>query len=162
MMNTLVLVRGLPGSGKSTIAKSFVTHPSVENIKMLTNDFGDTWYQVKPTVHLEADMFYTDHEGKYTFSADLLPHAHKWCSNTARIFMNAGYNVIVSNTFTTLKEMKPYLEHAELIGMPIRVIRMENNFGSIHNVPEETIQRMRDRFQDYPGEQIIKYDSEPY
>ena len=47
MMNILVLVRGLPGSGKSTIAKSFVTHPSVENIKMLTNDFGDTWYQVK-------------------------------------------------------------------------------------------------------------------
>lgn len=132
----LILVRGIPGSGKSTFAK---------NQFCLQDEF----------IHLEADMFFTDHFGNYNFNRALLSTAHSWCIETARIFMNHGIDVVVSNTFTTHKEMKPYIEHAEKIGAPVFVYRLTNNYGSIHNVPEDVIENMKARFQDYPKETII-------
>lgn len=158
-MSLLVLIRGLPGSGKSTFARNMNNVLKPGNVKVYGLDNGECQYVVEnPSVHLEADMFYTDYDGKYNFSTDLLSAAHTWCINTARIFMNAHYNVIVSNTFTTLKEMKPYLEHAEKNNIKIVVYRMASNFGSIHSVPEETIKKMSDRFQNYDGELVIKHD----
>lgn len=127
----LILVRGLPGSGKSTYANSF---------KLIN------------TINLEADMFFIDEKGKYVFKGELIKYAHEWCINTARIFMNNGHNVLVSNTFTTLKEMKPYIEHAQKLRVDIKVYRMINEYKSIHDVPEEVIEKMKARFEDYPGE----------
>lgn len=46
-MLQLVLVRGLPGSGKSTIAKSFIPHNFV---------------------HLETDMYFINSAGEYKFN----------------------------------------------------------------------------------------------
>jgi len=37
------------------------------------------------------------------------------------------------------------------------VIRMTGNFSSIHNVPEETIERMKNNMEDISNEWIIKY-----
>lgn len=129
----LIIVRGIPGSGKSTFVK---THfPSY--------------------IHLEADMFFTNFDGDYKFDVSLLGAAHTWCINTARIFMNNKKDVVVSNTFTTIKEMKPYLEHAVDSGIDVKVFRMVKEYGSVHNVPPEAIQRMKDRFQDYDGELFI-------
>lgn len=132
----IILIRGLPGSGKSTLAR-----------KMLNFH--------EKTIHLEADMYFTNNRGEYNWNAEYVHEAHRWCQDTARICLNMGYNVIVSNTFTTLKEMQVYLEHAEMIDTPIIVHRMTGNYGSIHNVPEATILKMRDRFEDYPGELLI-------
>ena len=129
----LILVRGIPGSGKSTFAKN--KHSSA--------------------VRLEADMFFVGPNGDYNFDPTLLGAAHTWCINTARIFMNQGMDVVVSNTFTTLKEMKPYLEHANNSGIDIQVYRMIKEYGSVHNVPPDAIQRMKDRFQDYDGEYFV-------
>lgn len=128
----LILIRGLPGSGKSTFAE-------------VLNNNGHY-------IHLEADMFFIQPDGTYKFIPDLVPVAHKWCINTAKIFLNNKKSVIVSNTFTTLKEMKPYLEHAESLNIGFSVYRMMKNFGSIHNVPESVIERMKDRFEDFEKE----------
>ena len=106
-------------------------------------------------VHYEADAYFMDHESKYRFDAEKLPRAHAWCQDSARISMNRGWETVVSNTFTTMKEMKPYIDHAAAIGMPVLVFRMTQSYGSLHDVPEETIKRMAERFQDYEGEILV-------
>ena len=127
-MKTLYLLRGLPGSGKSTLAKTLVG---------------------KQGYHFEADMYFYDKEGNYNFDTDELYAAHRWCySNTDHVMSFQKSDVVVSNTFTTEKEMKQYLELAETWSYKIVSLVVENihNGKSIHNVPDETIEKMRKRF----------------
>jgi len=120
----LYLLRGLPGSGKSTFA---------QNIGGL---------------RVEADYFFM-RNGEYAFDQSQLHAAHKWCQSVAERWMQDGeFPVVVSNTFTTEKEMKPYLALAEEYGYAVTSIIVENRHGgkSVHNVPQETIDKMRARF----------------
>lgn len=75
-MNTLTIVRGLPGSGKTTLAKN------------LTKDNG---------VYFESDMFFSQ-DGTYVFDAYKLKDAHAWCK--AAIYEAIALdveNVVASN-----------------------------------------------------------------
>lgn len=130
--NKLTLVRGIPGVGKSTYAKNKLT--------------GFTF---------EADMYFIDKEGKYNFDKDKLREAHEWCQQRTFGNLLKGYNVNVCNTFTTIKEMEPYIKFANTFGFKLRVIKCTGKFQSIHNVPQETIDKMKERWQDYSGEEIV-------
>jgi hypothetical protein len=57
--------------------------------------------------------------------------------------------IVVSNTSTMVKEMQPYLDLAQQYGYRVVSLIVENRHGSknVHNCPEETIERMRDRFE---------------
>lgn len=124
----LYLIRGLPGSGKSTMAKA------------MSEAFG--------CVIWEADHYHML-DGEYQWRAETQGIAHKWCQGGVRECMELGHrNVIVSNTSTTEKELKPYLALAEEYGYAVTSIIVENRRGgkSVHNVPQETIDKMRARF----------------
>ena len=125
MFDRLVIVRGLPGSGKSTLAAE-LAHAS-------------------EGTHLEADMFF-EVDGDYKFDATKLYQAHTWCLAETRAQMKMGNPVIVSNTFTTKKELKPYFDLAHEFGHNPVVYLAQNQFKSIHGVPEETMAKMRARF----------------
>ena len=87
-------------------------------------------------------------DSEYRFNADLLGHAHHWCRSKVEQDMSQGQQaIVVSNTFTTEKEMKPYLALAEEFGYNVTSIITENRHGneSVHDVPAETMQKMRDR-----------------
>jgi predicted kinase len=133
--NRLVLVRGLPGSGKSTYAKNY---------------FGGH-------IHLEADMYFVQSDGSYDWTADRLGKAHSWCFETTKIMLNNGYDVVVSNTFTMLKELNPYIELADCNDIQCAVFRMASEYNSIHNVPQVVIEKMRSRFEDYEEEVIFPW-----
>lgn len=117
----LILVRGVPGSGKSTLAKS-----------------------IKDFTHVEADMFWGP---GYGFDITRIKEAHDWCIEVTGNILSVGYSVVVSNTFTTLDEMKPYFILAKKHEIKPLVLHCQNNFGSIHDVPDDTILKMKDRFQ---------------
>lgn len=119
-MRKLVLIRGLPGSGKSTMAKS-----------------------LKNFVHLETDQFWGP---EYKFDVSKLGEAHVWCQDETRKWLK-DFDVVVSNTFTTKKELRPYFEIAKEFDITPNVYLAEGNFGSVHDVPEETIKRMETRFE---------------
>jgi len=126
MNKLLFLVRGLPGSGKSTFAKSI----------------GGS--------HIEADMYFLDENGNYNFDVTKLRNAHEWCREKTEIAMKRGADkVIVSNTFTQEWEMDEYYKLAEKYGFKVMSIIVENRHDgkNIHNVPEETLEKMRNRFQ---------------
>lgn len=124
-MRTLYLLRGLPGAGKSTFAKRLDGQ------------------------HYESDMYFYDTDGNYNFDASKLYNAHKWCENNVNHIMSFGKkDMIVSNTFTTEKELKPYLEMAKEHNYRVVSLVIENRHGnnSIHNVPDETMDKMQRRF----------------
>lgn len=125
-MPSLILIRGLPGSGKSTIARRLCRVPN--------------------TAHFEADMFFMEN-GEYKFDASMLPNAHRWCQNETRSALQAGMDVVVSNTFTTLREMEPYFAMAREFGLTPNVVLAEGDFGNVHGVPAEALERMKRRFQ---------------
>ena len=126
-MVKLILIRGLPGSGKSTLAKQ------IQEGGLLA--------------HLEADMYFVNEDGQYIFDATQLYRAHQWCQQQTFAYLKTGLSVIVSNTFTTQKELQPYLDMATELGITPQVIICQGEFGSVHNVPEETLLKMKQRFQ---------------
>ena len=125
-MSELILIRGLPGSGKSTLA---------------LNRFCRNGYYL-----VEADMYFYN-KGEYKFDPKKLYQAHKWCQERTDLTLGLDYNVVVSNTFTTKKELRPYFTIAKKYGIIPIVILCQDNFGSVHNVPEETMEKMRKRFE---------------
>jgi hypothetical protein len=68
------------------------------------------------------------------------------CRNETQRYLTEGYTVVVSNTFTTLKEMMPYYDMAQELGIKLNVITCHGQFGSKHDVPEETLAKMKARF----------------
>ena len=127
MTNNLVLIRGIPGSGKSTTARK---------MKEKNPEY----------VHIEADMFFMRY-GEYRFQPERLREAHAWCQSYAEIELKLGRTVIVSNTFTTIKELRPYFEIARrVLGKYPVVHTCHGKFENVHGVPPEKIKQMSDRF----------------
>jgi len=133
-MSIVYLVRGLPGSGKSTYAKSL------------------------GILHLEADMYHM-RNGIYDWKPTNVHDSHVWCYNAFKTAVLKGMDVAVSNTFTKMTEMRDYLTYAMQHSYDIKVIRCVANYGNIHNVPENTLEKMKNRFEDYEGEIIYGTNS---
>lgn len=129
-MKNVILIRGIPGSGKSTLYEK-----NFKNTHML----------------LEADQYFMVGD-KYCFDASKLKDAHGWCQWK---FDQCIYNdipVVVANTFTKRWEMQYYLDRAE----DASVIRMETQYGNIHGVPDNVVQQMKSRFENYSGEIYVR------
>jgi tRNA uridine 5-carbamoylmethylation protein Kti12 len=134
-MKQLILVRGIPGSGKSTLARNLCD--------LVDNTMSNTVL----SRHYEADMYFEDEQGNYNFDAFKLALAHGWCLRKTREALEENRTVIVSNTFTTIKELKPYFALAkEFFIVPV-VYLAQNQFNNVHNVPAEKLEQMRNRFQ---------------
>jgi len=123
----LVLIRGLPGSGKTTMARErFPDH-----------------------ILVEADQYFC-FDGRYIFKKENLPKAHNWCQKKAMELLGDNQSVVVANTFTAREEMAPYFNIARSLGCDIRVIVAPFNgkpFPSVHDVPTETIEAMKARWE---------------
>lgn len=130
MTKELFLLRGLPGSGKTTLA----------------NQLGGSL--------VEADRYFMEY-GDYKFDASKLKEAHAWCREQVQNWMETngrGFDVpriVVSNTFTQEWEMKPYYDLAKEHGYMVFSLIVENRHGgkNVHNVPEDKIEQMRKRFE---------------
>lgn len=124
-MKNLFLIRGVPGSGKSSLVP-----------------------YLKVDVRLETDQFWYVN-GEYKFDFTRLKEAHLWCQEQTELMMNEGKDISVSNTFTQEYEMEPYFKLAEKYGYRVFTLIMENRHGSkdTHNVPEEILEKMKSRFE---------------
>lgn len=131
----LYVIRGLPGSGKTTLAKQMVEEAKVQG------------YDLR---HFEADQHF-EKPGYYKFNAKELPQAHAECLENTKKALAEGLDVVVSNTFTTLAEIQPYFEAAATYKCGFTVLERYESYRNIHGVPEHTIQRMRQRWENLTG-----------
>lgn len=128
MNGSLILLRGVPGCGKSTLAR-----------QMVNLGFADISY--------EADDYFVTN-GLYQFDPTKLHQAHQWCQDMTRSALRKGRYVVVSNTSTTEKEVEVYRQMAEEFGAEFVSLVVENRHGgeNTHGVPAEKLQQMRQRF----------------
>lgn len=129
MSKRLTLICGPSGIGKSTMAEALV------------DKLGGVWR--------EADTYFINDDGQYVFDGSKLSEAHQWCQQECRDWMQAGCeNIIISNTFTTDWERKPYIDMAQQYGYEVVVVKMWPHKMSLerlvelnqHHVPSNVIQ----------------------
>lgn len=135
MNRVLILLRGCPGSGKST----FANHMWADG------------------VIFEADKYFYLEDGTYKFDASKLKEAHEWCRMGVQTAMEQNHltigryypEIVVSNTFTQEWEMAAYLELAKQFEYTVVSLIVENRHDgvNVHGVPAEKVQEMRNRFQ---------------
>jgi predicted kinase len=130
----LILIRGLPGAGKSDMSRLFDG----------------------PTFAAD-DFFYGRGDGQYDFDPRLLPQAHQSCQERTRKALSSGGSsvVVVTNTFSQRWELEPYLRMADELGARCSVVDLfdggltnsELAARGLHGVPVEGIQVMRSRWE---------------
>lgn len=128
----LILLRGIPGSGKTTLGEVILRTPN---------------NQLKP---LSADDYFIDEHGNYNFDSTKLKEAHNDCQQRcSHLMQNDVMKIVISNTFTQEWEMQPYYQMAERYNYRIHSVIVENRHEGIneHNVPEEKLLQMKNRFE---------------
>lgn len=129
----MVIMRGPSGSGKSTY----------------------TGKHFPNAVVCSADHYF-ERSGPYNFDRNKLGAAHGYCKGKAETYLKKGAPlVVVDNTNTQLREMKPYVQLAEKYGYDVEFVRLETPVEiaagrNTHGVPEEAVQRMAARMEDVP------------
>ena len=129
----LILLRGLPGSGKTTLAKIILQLRSTDEPEILS-----------------ADDFLEDTEGDYNFDPTKLKEAHNYCQfRCSERMRQQKARIVVANTFTQEWEMDEYFKMAERYNYRVHTVVVENRHGNenIHGVPEDKLQQMKNRFQ---------------
>lgn len=90
----------------------------------------------------------TDSDGNYKFDPSRLGYCHQQCQRDVQAALQAGIPVIaVSNTFVKKRDYAPYVRLARIFGAEVEIIVMSGNWGNVHNVPAETVERMRQQFE---------------
>jgi predicted kinase len=131
----VIIMQGLPGSGKSTWIKN----------------------NCPEAVICSADHYFLDREtGEYKFDATKIGEAHKECLQK---FLEqtegplAEDLVVVDNTNLSLWEMATYIQVAAARGYTVEVVRILADPGicaqrNVHGVPATMIYRMADRMEE--------------
>ena len=119
------ILRGVPGCGKSTLAKNLAGEQGVV---------------------CEADNYFvSDYDGVYRYDPKKIGLAHGWCLDITRNAMESQIPVVVlSNTNTDPLHFKKYEVLAEIFGYTVFHLIVENRHGGKdnHNVPEDALERM--------------------
>lgn len=137
----VIIMRGVPGSGKSTMAKRICEDRQWRNAHIVS-----------------ADHFFMDTtDGTYRFNPEQIGLAHNSCF--LRFLDNVQEReeaVIVDNTNTRLWECAPYVLAAQSHGYEVELIHLRANTPDdvvkmsercIHGVPKQVCLDMYDRFE---------------
>lgn len=126
----IVIIRGLPGSGKSTEAEKICQEFKINH-------------------HYENDMFFLDKNGEYKFNSKKVKESYEWCKNKVEDVLKLKEDVVVSNNFVTKAEVEPYVELARKYNTSFYILEATGNFKSIHGIPEDVIKKMKDRWEQF-------------
>lgn len=147
----LVLLRGLPGSGKSFLART-LQEDNPSGIILSTDDY-----------------FYIN--GQYQFDVKYLGEAHDWNQNRAKeAFEKKVSPIIIDNTNLQAWEMKPYVSLSQKHKYKV-LFREPDTWWkfkpkelarrNIHGVSKEKITRMLEHYQRFVSVPIIMSSSVP-
>ncbi|XP_015453053.1 NEDD4-binding protein 2 isoform X3 [Pteropus alecto] len=147
----LILLRGLPGSGKSFLART-LQEDNPSGVILSTDDY-----------------FYIN--GQYQFDVKYLGEAHEWNQNRAKeAFEKKLSPIIIDNTNLQAWEMKPYVALSQKYKYKV-LFREPDTWWkfkpkelarrNIHGVSKEKITRMLEHYQRFVSVPIIMSSSVP-
>lgn len=127
---TLLLLRGIPGAGKTTLANQIAKSNNAPIFSI--------------------DSYFTNERGEYKFDFTKNHLAYKECESKTKDALEKTIPfVIVDNTFTLEWEMKPYEDLAKHYGYLYFVVTVENRHGgeNVHQIPVDQIEKMKAKFK---------------
>ncbi len=131
LSKSLILLRGLPGSGKTTLAG------------VLSE--GNTY----PVFSVD-DYFTNTETGEYRFDFKSNHIAYRQCEEHTQQAMQQGISkIIVHNTFTINWELEPYFKLASEHHYTLFVVTVENyhNHKNTHAISDEQVQKMAEKYK---------------
>jgi predicted kinase len=126
-VNRIIILRGIPGSGKST---------------MVSNNWPSA-------VVASADHFFR-WDGVYKYDPAKISQAHYSCFRTFLTYCQRGEPlIVVDNTCTTIAEVAPYVLAGESFGHRVTILTLsvppeKAHARQVHGVPLHAIERMAD------------------
>ncbi|MDI1356381.1 MAG: AAA family ATPase [bacterium] len=130
-MPSLIILRGLPGSGKSTLSGILA-----EN---------DNW----PVFSID-DYFTDSITGSYAFRYRDNHLAYQWCENeTEKAMVKKTEKIFIDNAFTLEWELEPYFALAKKHDYAIFVVTVENRHQGTnsHEVSEDQLKKMAEKYK---------------
>lgn len=131
-MKTVILIRGVAGAGKSTVANILISN--------------------RGYVSVSADDYFVDTDGNYNFDATQIHLAHADCQLKFLNFLKEPSTdvIIVDNTNVDMSAIETYKKLAEEYGSMFVSLIVENRHGneSIHNVPSYILDRQESKILD--------------
>lgn len=133
-MKTLIINRGCPGNGKTTLAK-----------------------KIRGAVAIAADDMPGLYEKDGTYNQYMQKLSHEWCQAGVESMMKDGIEtIVVHNTFTKLLYIQPYLQLAKKYGYAVHIVHSEavilpdgSRTQSEHNVPGSVLDSMKQGWEPF-------------
>lgn len=127
-MSALVLVRGVPGAGKTTWAKK-----NLSDLQLI-----------------EADQF-RELSGTYVYNEKHQTIAHQWVVGQVIDCLAKGRACVVTGTYVKLDYIRPLKEVAKKFGAIFRIVELDGGFESVHEgATKEVIASLRKKYEPLP------------
>jgi predicted kinase len=136
----LYMMQGIPGSGKSTVARA------IKRLDVMTKIYSTDEFWIR--------------DGTYQFDGSRLREAHEWNQRRAGSHMEKSYrdNLIIDNTNIKQKDAQVYFDLARRYDYTVQVVRVDPGLGEClrrnaqrtpdRKIPEEVIVRMHGAMED--------------
>lgn len=150
---TLIIMRGIPGSGKSSIAASLTGG----DCRHVTSNSGARYLYGREGVVCSTDSYFYDEwspDGNYVFDPSKLGKNHAANQQAVADAMNMGVPcIVVDNTHVQKWETDAYTGMAEANGYKIVVVEVPHvsvdlcDERNSHGVPREALERMDNKWE---------------